>query len=559
MWKKYLNPLAYVRFMKRVFLRLDIAALMQKRKLRRVMQNGIVFSHESGIYAERSLKVHMKAPEGQTIAFTTNGTTPSGKNASGKSELEITLNRNMSGYLVDHRDLILYPELGISVLCQDESLPAAVVLNTAMVDEKGIVSDKVQTNVYFLEADFAGRFPNCLIVSVITDPRDLLDYKTGIYASGSVYNAWKKTEKGKTVIAKKEWWRISANCTQLGKFWERPCQIQFFSGGSTKPDMVLNAGIRVRGGDSRLKNQKSLTVYFRKKYGCKLLPFALFDKADEHKTFALRNGDIERLKFKDTFLQDLARGGYYTVLDSRPAVLFLNGEYWGPYSLNEIISGKMMENRFGVEKKNVVVIKELKVQVGKKDDIKLYKELQAFAEKDLSDPEIYRKFCDTMDVRSMADYFALRIYIGDDDWAPAHNHILWRTRDMSYNGGRWQFIVHDTDDSSGYKGSESSLPVTDHFRRAIKNFPLFGAALRNNEFYTIFLAAIKRIGSENYKFSRVQAKMDYYDKIWAPLMPDFYRRFGGNLLRRDLFIKITLNFFRKRYDYIIPMVESWKP
>ena len=157
MWKKYVTPSTYMRFMKRVFLRLEMETLMKKRKLRRVMQNGIAFSHESGLYAERSLKVHMKTPEGYTIAFTTNGTIPSQKDDSGKYELEVTLNRNMSGYLVDHRDLILCPELGKSVLCQDNSLPAGIVLNTALVDKNGIVSDKVKTNVYFLEADFAFR------------------------------------------------------------------------------------------------------------------------------------------------------------------------------------------------------------------------------------------------------------------------------------------------------------------------------------------------------------------------------------------------------------------
>ena len=559
MWKKYLSPSAYLRFIKRVLLRLEKVTPEQELKTQCFVYNGIQFSHASGLYAERSLKVHMKAPAGYTIAFTTNGTIPSCKDASGKSELEVTLNRDMSGYLVDHRELIQCPELGKSVLCQDDNLPVGVVLNTALVDSKGLVSDKVQPNVYFLEADFTGRFPRCLVVSIIIDPEDLLDYKTGIYASGAVYDAWKETEKGKSVIAKKEWWRASANFTKKGKKWEKLCQIQLFTKESMIPNIVLNAGIRVRGGGSRLKNQKSLTVYFRKKYGYALLPFALFDKPGEHKTFALRNGDIECLKFKDAFLQDLAKGRHYTVLDSRPAVLFLNGEYWGPYSLNEIISGKMMENRFGIEKNDLVVIKELEVQVGKKEDIKLYKELQAFAEKDLSDPETYRQFCHTIDICSMSDYFALRIYIGDGDWDPAHNHILWRTRDTSYNGGRWQFIVHDTDDSAGHIGLKSSSPETDHFRLAVTNFPVFESALRNKEFYIMFLAAIKRIGSENYNFSRVQAKMDYYDKLWAPLMPDFYKRFGDSSLKRRIWMKITLDFFRKRYNYIIPMVESWKP
>ena len=539
------------------FLHSEKVTTEQEPKIRRAMQNGTVFSHESGLYAETELKVHMKAPAGYTIAYTTNGTTPSGKDDSGKSELDVTLSRNMSGYLVDHRDLILCPEMEKAVLCRDDSLPAGIVLNTALVDSKGLVSDKVKTNVYFLEADFVKRFPGCLIVSLATDPRNLLDYRTGIYVTGARYDAWKDSDAGKKLLAQKKYYWARTNYTRQGKKWERPCQILIFNIGSTAPDMALNAGIRIRGGSSRMESQKSLTVYFRKKYGCALLPFALFGKPGEYKSFALRNGDIDRLKFRDAFLQELARGGHYTVLDSRPAVLFLNGEYWGPYSLNEIISGKMMEARFGVDKKNVVVIKELKVQVGKNEDIELYKELQAFAEKDLTDPATYRQFCDMVDIRSMADYFALRIYIGDVDWDPAHNHILWRTRDTSCNGGRWQFIVHDTDESAG-RSTESS-PAADHFRQAVRNFPVFAAALRNKEFYTLFLEAVKRIGSENYEFSRVQAKMDYYDKIWTPLMPDFYKRFGDSSRYWKICMKITLDFFRKRYGMIIPMVESWKP
>ncbi|MBR0292835.1 MAG: ROK family protein [Acidaminococcaceae bacterium] len=541
------------------FLRSEKVTLKQKQTLRCVTQNGIVFSHEDGLYAEAELKVHMQAPEGCTIAFTTNGTIPSKKADSGKSELDVTLNRTMSGYLVDHRELILYTEWGRSVLCQDDSLPAGVVLNTAVVDNQGIVSDKVKTNVYFLEADFARRFPNCLVVSFTTDPQNLLNYEMGIYALGAVYDTWRKSEAGKKLMAEKRYWWAQTNCTQQGKKWERPCQIQLFNSGSTRPDAILNAGIRIRGGSSRLKNQKSLTVYFRKKYGSALFPFKLFDKPDEYKAFALRNGDNEQLKFRDAFLQDLARGGHYTILDSRPAVVFLNGEYWGPYSLNEIISGKTMENRFGVDKNNVIVIKEMKVQIGEKEDFRLYKELQAFADKDLTDSTTYRLFCDTVDIRSMADFFALRIYIGDADWTQTENHVLWRTRDASYNGGRWQYIVHDTDVSSGYRGEKETSPMTDHFRLAIENFPVFAAALRNKEFYTLFLKAIKKIGSENFQFSRVQTKMNEYDRLWRPLMEDFYKRFGGSFRDRELFMKLTLDFFRRRYAFIIPMVESWKP
>ena len=525
------------------------------------VKNDIAFSPDSGVYKTANLKVHMKAPEGYTIAFTTNGTKPSGKDNSGKSELDVTLNCGMSGYLLEHRQQMFCPALPKAVLLQDNSLPAGIVLNTALVDGKGMVSDKVQTNVYFLRADFAKRYPNCLIVSVTVDPDNLLNYHSGILASGATFDEWKETDNGKRLLAEKKWWKFETNSTRRGMEWERPCQIQIYKNDAAEPDMKVNAGMRIRGGMSSRLNQKSIRFYFREKYGSDLLKYALFDKKVEYKSFSLRNGgnDTEYLKFKDAFIQDLGKGGKFTVFHTRPAILFLNGEYWGSYTLVEVLSGKMLQTRFGVDEKKVVAIKETKVKVGKKEDIKLYEELQTFADKDLTNTEIYRQFCDIMDVRSMADYFALRIYIGDGDWFPNHNHVLWRTRDKSYNRGRWQYILHDTEYSAGHYNQEKTAPETDHFRRAIKNFPVFGAAIRNKEFYTLFLQAIKKLGSENYKYSRVQEKMDAYDKTWKPLMPDFYKRFGDSSRNREECMELTLNFFKKRYDIIVPIVEKWRP
>ena len=558
--KNYLKILSCILLLSILFIvagcRPEMETKKQEQVIQYVAENGIIFSHKSGLYDKTELNVHMKAPEGYMIAFTTNGTKPSGKDASGKSELDVTLNRGMSGYIVDHKELMLCPELNNFVLSKDESLPAGVVLNTALVDSKGAVSDEVQTNVYFLNVDFAKKFPGCLVVSITTDPRNLLDYKTGILVTGASYDAWKRTDAGKQVIAKKTWWKAEANFTRKGKSWEKPCRIQIFKSGSVKPDLEINAGLRVRGGMSRAYSQKSFTLYFREEYGNKLLQFPLFDKNREYKTVSLRNGgnDTDYLKFKDTFIQDLGKGGKFTVFDSRPAILFLNGEYWGPYSLNELISDKTMHTLFGVDENNVVVIKEAKVEVGKKEDIKLYEELQAFADKDLTNPETYKKFCDVVDVRSMADYFAMRIYIGDGDWTPIHNHVLWRSRDTSYNGGRWQFIVHDTEYSAGHYSQKLTSPETDHFQMAIQNFPVFKAAIRNKEFYALFLEAIKKAGSENYRYSRVQEKMHSYDKTWGPLMPDFYKRFGESSRKRKECMEATLHFFKKRYDIIIPIV-----
>lgn len=534
------------------------AAKTQQKPLH---DNGIMFSHESGIYPVPELKVSLKAPAGYTIAYTTNGTTPTDKNASGKSELEVVLDRKMSGYLLQHKKALLCPEFYNSVLYENAELPAGVVLNASLVDGKGAVVKEPRTMVYFLLKDkFTERYPNCMILSVTTDPKNLIDHKTGILAPGAVYEAWKQTDAGKKIIADQEWWKAETNSTQRGKKWERPCQVQFYTGGE-KPVLELDAGLRIRGGMSRRQNQKSFTLYFNEKYGVDALHFKLFEKEDAYKRFGLRNGgdDSQYTKFKDVLLQDLATGGKYTILDKRPAILFLNGEYWGPYSLCEVTTANMMNLRYGVDPKNIVVIKEAELDFGKKEDFRLYEELEEFGKKDLTDPETYRQFTDAVDVQSMADYFAMQVYIGNADCSPDHNHIVWRTRDKSYNNGRWQFVLHDLDYSAGHYEEKKTSPNTDHFALMRKNFPVFAAAVKNKEFYNMFLASLKKFGSENFKYSRVREKTDMYDKMWSPLMPDFYKRYGDTSNLRKRCLNSMLNFFQRRYDVIVPIVEKWKP
>ena len=572
MWKLRLKKTLYILFAASLFLlagcqsetnKQETKPQQVKTQILHKQDNGIAFSQESGVYHTPELKVRMKAPAGYTIAYTTNGTKPTAKDASGKAEVEVTLNGGMSGYLMDHKKLMLTPEFYNSVLYESNELPVGVVLNASLVDGKGAVVKEPRTMVYFLMQDkLADRFPNCTVISITIDPVNLLDHKTGIMAPGAIYDAWKQTDAGKKIIAGQEWWKAETNSSQHGKKWERPCQLQLYTTGE-KPAIELDAGLRIRGGMSRRQNQKSFTLYFRDTYGPDMLHFALFDKDKEEdfKRFGLRNGgdDSQYTKFKDVMLQDLAKGGKYTVLRNRPAVVFLNGEYWGPYALCEITTANMMKDRYGVDEKNLIVIKEAELDVGKKEDLRLYEEMKAFKDKDLTDPDIYRQFCDVVDVQSMADYFALQVYIGNADCEPDHNHIIWRTRDKFYNEGRWQYILHDLDYSAGHYDEKSTSANTDHFAMVRKKFPVFAAAIKNENFYDMFLSSLKKIGSQNFSYDKVRDKMDFYDKLWGPLMPDFYKRFGDTANLRKRCMNSTLNFFQRRYDVIIPIVEKWKP
>ena len=517
-----------------------------------------VFSHTSGSYTETSLTVTVRAPEGYTIAYTTDGTLPSEEQDSGLSEVSILLEKTGSGLLADNRDLMIYPEFVQSYLFSDETLPSGRVLNVSLVGPDGSLRPPV-TNVYFLGTDFSRLYPDCLVVSVTADPGAFLDYETGILASGVHYDRWKQTDAAAEAIASHSIYLLESNSTMRGKAWERPCLVQIYD-SENRPAAEAYAGIRVHGNVSRRFNQKGFNLYFRNEYGTGPLSFPLFDGKASWDVFSLSGGGnaTDRLKYRNDLLLELASGRDFAVMRSRPAVLFLNGEYWGPYSLTEKITEEALSERFGVDEKQVVVIKAGQLELGKNSDMALYKELNAYAQMDLSDPETYGRFCEVMDVQSMADYFAACVYIGNADFAPDSNTILWRTRDDSFNGGRWQYILYDTEFCAGLYNINDTVASTDHFRIAMEKHPLFAAAIRNESFYAMFLQALKEIGSQNYAPERVEAALASYDRVWLPLMPDFYKRFGEPLWKWEVDRDDFLRFFRERYDLIIPLAESWQ-
>ncbi len=518
----------------------------------------ISFSRDSGIYSEKSFNLSIKASSGYTIAYTTDGTLPSKDDDSGRSTVSVSVKSGGSDYLVSHRDLMLLPDFGQKGLYSDKGLPGGTVLTAALFDKTGRMSETV-TKVYFPGLEPEKSFPGCIIFSVVTDPVNLLDYNTGILAYGAVYDEWKDTEDGRKQIERGARWDAVSNSTQHGKDWERPALIQIYDKSSI-PSAECGAGLRVSGGSTRTKVQKPFSLYFRKSYGPKHLKYTLFDGISSYDSISLKTGGdtTEYFKYKILLIRNLTDGRDFLIPFSRPAVLFLNGEYWGPYILQEKISPYMLKTRFGVDDDQVVIIKDGLLEDGTDADYDLYKELMSYAEKDLSDPEIYAEFCGLMDVSSMADYFAVQVYIGNPDFEQYWNDLMWRTRDDSYNRGRWQYILYDIEYSAGLYGKEKTSPTTDHFTMIAEKYPLFAAALKNREFFGLFLKSVKDIGSQNFSPDRVLREIDALKAVWDPLMPDFYKRYGNTSQKEKQEVERLVRFFEERYDFMIPLLEEWQ-
>ena len=365
----------------------------------------VVFSEDSGSF-EEPFDLTLTGPEGWTIRYTVDGSLPTASSQAYSGPLRITDINASPNRLASAENVALmyYEEFGSCFVPDADAVAKANVIRAAAFSPDGAECTPVFTHTYFVGETYTERYGDIAVIQIVTDPENLLDYDEGILATGRIFDEWSQTEEGQEHIARHEWWECQGNYTQHGRDWERDAVFELFDGEDA---LTVSApvGIRVRGGASRWFGQRSLNLYFREGDG---LEYPLFPDLtgadgtvlDHYSTVSLRNGgnDAEWNKFRDPMISELASGMRFMTMPSRPAILFLNGEYWGILNIRQKYDDHALEDIYGVDRHNVVVIKEMELDEGEDEDLALYEELMSFAERDLTDPAEWDAFQQTVDI-----------------------------------------------------------------------------------------------------------------------------------------------------------------
>ncbi len=506
----------------------------------------VTFSRESGSY-EEPFDLSLTAPEGCTIYYTIDGSIPlsneerasTGVIFPAKLETQTytgsieVKNRDEEENLLwtyANRNLMYSPYESWDGLTgasdPNDKIPKATVIRAMAVAADGTKSD-VTTKVYFVGKDLANLYKGASVISVVTDPDNLMSEETGIYRYGNWENS--------------------------GSEWERPAYVTYIEEDGSIPFETM-MGLRMHGGYSRRWGQKSLRLYFRDDWGglktlkdYPLIPGATnFDKTEateKYKRFILRNGgnDYKYTKMADVWIQSLVTDRAYTTQSSRPTVLYLNGEYWGLYNLTERYSDSYLETEFGVDKDNVISFKEGEWQEGQdeKADTAKYNELMALADLDMTQTENYEKFKEMVDLQSFLDYYATEAYIGNKDW-PAENGVvnekgtvkniqIWRANeivaDNPYADGKWRYMLYDTEYSMDLWGCDSQVGNAIEWAR---QDVLFNAVSENKEFQKAFAATVVDLADNNFDPDKAEEKWDELEAVFRPLMEQYFQRWGTN-------------------------------
>lgn len=591
-----------------------------------VSEKVLEFSKTSGVY-EEAFELSIRSAQKGTIYYTLDGSDPATSDTailykkpikiSDRSDAENIVSAVEPVLISGNYNYVNDSENGFECKLETpkkEDVDKCSVVRAVLITDEGVIGEISAT--YFIgttEEHIKGLKESCeaagqtlAVISISANFDDFFDAGKGIYVKGNIFDdalakylkAGKRLKDGETARS------LDANYKQKGREWERKVNVTMFefSADGAKEVINQNCGIRIQGNYSRSDLQKGFRLYARKDYGDNNFRYAFFGEAyrndqgevmDKFKKLVLRAGGncAFTSKFNDAFWQSLVADTACETKQSRPCVVYLNGEYWGLYVLEEDYSADYFEDLHGVNKDSVVVYKgdaeslklgykldEGEIPEGEKENY-YFKDLQAFfdSHKDLKSQESYDEFIKLVDPQSVMDYFAVECWINNKwDW-PGKNWSMWRTvgaaEDDSnvYNDGRWRFMIYDVEFGgvSGRGDASTNTIKEDNYK---KNGLLdmgtdnpavlcFAYLMTNESFRNDFYERITGLSETNFEKESALVGLEKFENIYSPLFEQFFDRYRGagsvsNAVDGGYAsVKCIREFVERRENYIQQMID----
>ncbi len=585
----------------------------------------VEFSTLSGVYGEE-FELTLESGEGAVIFYTTDGSDPTESETRMIYKAPIAIkNRSNDPNVISAIDPNLYDSANCSLdfdtdkfvskltTPTDAEVDKCTVIKAAALDANGAYT-LVSTHTYFIgsmEEHVQGIAESCeaagttlAVISISMDSDDLFDYETGIYVKGAIFDNHLTTLiQAGNYKEYKDARNIDANYKQRGREWEREAHIDFFESDGTTTELVLSqdCGIRVQGNYSRSDYQKGFRLYARKDYGDNNFSYAVFgdeltndegEVMDKFKTLILRNGGncAFTTKYSDTYWASLVGEMAVDTLTSRPAVVYINGEYWGLYVLQEDFSDDYFEDTHGVNKDDVVLYKgdAETYEIGYKldlgdlpegvDDVSYYfGDLLHFFDthENLESEEDYAEFEKLVDVQSAMDYYAIQLWINNKwDW-PGKNWSMWKTTSVDesnpYADGRWRYCIYDVEFGgvSGRGDAYTNTIKEDNYKEygmldmstSNPSVLVFTYLMTNEGWRNDFKERILSLGETYFEYDTAMERLNEFKDIYTPLYDQFFARhnyigsadnsnYGGYAS-----YKCIADFLEKRAENIQPMLD----
>ena len=406
--------------------------------------NDLEFSLESGFFNVTPIVLAINSPDDSaTIYYTTDGTEPN----------------------------------QLSAIYEEPILLFSTSVIRARSFLGGWIPSEIESKTYIYGQDYSNDLPKIFIT---TDPNSFFDEDTGMYVHGPNY------EQNFPYFGSNFW-----------EDWERPIHFEI-----REPDgsgYAANAGVKIFGGWSRAFPQKSLSIFARSHLGPSSFDYPLFPGAgiNEYEAFVLRNSgnDWESTMMRDGFITSIADHLNIDHQRYRPALLFLNGEFWGIQNIREKVNEHFIASNHSIESEHIDLldiqgVNDENIVHGTNADYQIL--LNYLDTQDINDPIVENALENWIDIESYMSYQAFQIFVDNRDW-PGNNIKFWRDHRV---GGKWRWILYDTDfgfsiwDAYAYTFNTLSFAL-DPYGPGWPNPPwstfVFRKLMESNKFQNVFI------------------------------------------------------------------------
>ena len=353
------------------------------------IDESVVFSNNGGFLSE-SISLSLSGnSSGQVIRYTTDATIPTENDLIYSSPLQVSNNSIVRARIY-----------------QTNYLPSSISSKSYVFDD----------------------MPEIDTVFLTTDPDNLFDEETGIYAFGEAgsYDTWEPY--------------FGAN---FWEDWERPVHISFYDSETNEVESEFDGGLKIFGGWSRGQNpQRSLSLFARGQYGYSKFEESFFEELsyDDFQSLVLRNSgqDWTRSSIKDITLTSLMRGSGLDFQEHNAVSTYINGEYWGLYNMREKNNEHMLASKHNINADEITILTNYNtVLEGNNSDYNIL--MDYVTSIDLSVDANFEYVKERVDLMNYALYQATNIYYNNTDW-PGNNIKFWNHPNV-----KWRWIMYDTD------------------------------------------------------------------------------------------------------------------
>ncbi len=512
----------------------------------------VLCSHASGFYTTPfSLVLNHPDPEA-VIVYTLDGSEPDINNLGGtvyryknsyKSGPLLTNTYASEGYAgpIAIADRTSEPNrisrISSTTASNPTYFPSHLIKKATVVRARAYAGDAaspVTTATYFVSTDETAFAYDLPLVSLCVNEDAFFDYTNGIYVAGVDH----VTSSGGLIGS--GW----ANFNRRGDIAERPGHFQFFDNGVLAVDQGI--GFRIHGNMSRQIAFKSLRLYASRQYDTLAdIDYRFFPDPATHsvnpderlfKRLILRNPSFTEIAFCRLYRP------VYEGVGGRlqPAVQFLNGEYWGICMVRDRLDQHHLARQHGLDADTIAMVNikygrevgspDLRVfdlDVGLPEDMDAFWAMRAFIiGNDMSDPANYAQACALLDTENFVHHLILKIFAGDDHYAP--EYVFWKVRDpegAGFGDGRWRVLVKDFDSTFFTSNYVTGLATGTHPRPF--GFELFRSLLDNAEFRNAFINRFADLLNAHFQPQRFQEIINAAYAEVAPWWSEMTERWPG--------------------------------